>query len=91
MTPRQLEALEFIEGYWDKNQYAPSYADIAKGLGVSSTNTVYTILHRLERAGWIQKNQREHRSVRSTRRPAGAGAVLDAETESSVPPRNSAP
>lgn len=44
----------FLVGYIMENGYAPSVKEIADGTGLSSTNTVYCHLLKLEEEGKIQ-------------------------------------
>jgi len=81
MTPRQLQTLEFIEGFWDQWNYGPSYKDIGGYLEVSSPETVRGLLYRLRDNGYVTWSPKSHRSVRSLRKawdvprrtPAGGG------------------
>lgn len=55
LTLRQQQALDFIARYLRANNRAPSYREIARGLGVSSLNTVQGYLRALEERGLIQR------------------------------------
>jgi repressor LexA len=61
-TPRQLQVLRLIHEYQQKYHYSPTYAELARQLGVS-TITVFEHLESLERKGAIQRRRHEARSV----------------------------
>ena len=84
MTPRQLQTLKFIEGFWDEQQYGPSWKDIRTHLQVASDESVRGLLSRLKENGWVTWVHRHHRSVRSLRNPAGGGEGNGLGTEAEV-------
>jgi repressor LexA len=53
LTPRQRETLGFLEHFVAANGYPPTIRQICVGLGLSSTQTVYAHLHRLEEKGYL--------------------------------------
>jgi repressor LexA len=61
-TPKQLQILRLIHDYQQKHNYSPTYAELAKELGVS-TITVFEHLEALERKGAIRRRRHEARSV----------------------------
>ena len=61
-TPKQLQILRLIYTYQNGNGYSPTYAELAKELGVS-TITVFEHLEALERKGAIRRRRHEARSV----------------------------
>jgi repressor LexA len=61
-TPRQLQVLKLIHEYQVRNGYAPTYAELAKELGVS-TITIFEHMEALERKGAIRRRRHEARSV----------------------------
>lgn len=61
-TPRQLQVLRMIYEYQQKYHYSPTYAELARQLGVS-TITVFEHLQSLERKGAIRRRRHEARSV----------------------------
>ncbi len=61
-TPKQLQILRLIFDYQNQHGYSPTYAELAKDLGVS-TITVFEHLEALERKGAIRRRRHEARSV----------------------------
>src|SRR5258706_10491853 len=61
-TPKQLQILKLIHAFQDEHGYAPTYAELAKQLGVS-TITVFEHLEALERKNAIRRRRHEARSV----------------------------
>jgi repressor LexA len=61
-TPKQLQILRLIHDYQLKHSYSPTYAELAKELGVS-TITVFEHLEALERKKAISRRRHEARSV----------------------------
>lgn len=61
-TPKQLQILRLIYDYQQQHGFSPTYAELAKDLGVS-TITVFEHLEALERKGAIRRRRHEARSV----------------------------
>ncbi|MCZ7648322.1 MAG: transcriptional repressor LexA [Planctomycetota bacterium] len=61
-TPKQLQILRLIYDYQNTHGYSPTYAELAKDLGVS-TITVFEHLEALERKNAIRRRRHEARSV----------------------------
>src|ERR1043165_4954911 len=61
-TPKQLQILKLIQRFQDEHGYSPTYAELAKQLGVS-TITVFEHLEALERKNAIRRRRHEARSV----------------------------
>ncbi|MCK6471158.1 MAG: transcriptional repressor LexA [Planctomycetes bacterium] len=61
-TPKQLQILRLIFNYQKSHGFSPTYAELAKDLGVS-TITVFEHLEALERKGAIRRRRHEARSV----------------------------
>ena len=55
---------DFIKSYIQENQYPPSTREIGEGVGLSSTNTVYTQLHKLKEMGVITFLEGQPRTIR---------------------------
>jgi repressor LexA len=53
MTPKQKLVLDFIELYIKMKGYAPSYLNIAQGLGMKSKSNIHRLVHELETDGYI--------------------------------------
>src|ERR1700759_709712 len=64
-TPKQLQILKLIHQFQDEHGYSPTYAELARQLGVS-TITVFEHLEALERKGAIRRRRHEARSVEIT-------------------------
>lgn len=74
-TPRQLILLRAIWGWWQEKGYGPNFREIADRMGVSSTNGITEGLNRLQREGWLVRENLVPRSVRVTRRGAEAAGI----------------
>jgi repressor LexA len=61
-TPKQLQILQLIYRYQQEHGFSPTYAELAKELGVS-TITVFEHLEALERKNAIRRRRHEARSV----------------------------
>src|SRR5579862_6680379 len=61
-TPKQLQILKLIHQFQEEHGYSPTYAELAKQLGVS-TITVFEHLEALERKNAIRRRRHEARSV----------------------------
>ncbi len=57
LTTKQAEVLQFIKGFYKKNGYMPTYAEIGEGLEVSA-KTVFDTVSRMEKKGYIQRDRR---------------------------------
>jgi len=55
--------LDFIKSFVTKRGYAPSYAEIADGLGLSSQSTVHAHVENLQRKGFLTKRWNANRSI----------------------------
>ena len=64
LTQRQAEAFDFIVGFIREKKYAPSYEEIAVGMGIRSIATVHEHLRLLEQKGMIQRDRACRRSIR---------------------------
>ena len=66
LTKKQSETLECIRSFLGANNYAPSYRDIMKGMGIKSPATAYTHVQALKEKGYITLRNGEMRSVELT-------------------------
>jgi repressor LexA len=64
ITKRQKKALAFIINYRNINGYSPSYAEIAKGLGLKYVGCVTNFVRRLTERGFITYTPDQPRSIR---------------------------
>jgi len=75
LTKRQKEILSHIQGFIDKNGYAPSFEEMAESFGLSSVATVHEHISNLERKGYIRKTYNESRSIELVQKKEALGAV----------------
>lgn len=66
LTKRQTQILKVIKEFISENEYAPSYREIAKILGLSSVATVAEYISVLELKGYLTKNGVSARSLQLT-------------------------
>lgn len=66
LTKRQNEILDYIRGFIESNDYAPSYREIAKSLKLSSVATVAEYINVLELKGYITKQSACARALQLT-------------------------
>lgn len=64
MNTRQQRALNFIRGYLSSNSEAPTFAEIAEYIGVTSSASVFNILRALENMGLIVRTPNVSRGIR---------------------------
>lgn len=64
LTDKQLEILEIIKEYINKEKMAPSIREICEIAGLKSTSTVHSYLNRLESKGYIYRTDNCARSLR---------------------------
>ena len=57
LNKREKAILKYIEKQMNKNGYAPSVREIGQAVGLSSTATVHVYLLRLEKKGYIKKEE----------------------------------
>lgn len=63
LTKRQKQVLNFLEKYRSKHEYAPSLAEIAKHLGLSSVSTAHYHINALNKLGLIIKENNHPRAI----------------------------
>ena len=64
-TSRKEKAiLKFIEDQVKKNGYPPAVREIGKAIGLSSTATVHAYLEKLEKQGFIKKQDKKGRTLK---------------------------
>ena len=64
LTPKEQLIFAYIKENLKKNGYSPSIRDIRTALDIKSTSTVHTYLERLERKGYIHKENGKSRTLR---------------------------
>lgn len=63
LTKVQQDTLNFIKKFRDKNQYNPTYLDIAEHYGVSDT-AIHNRIRLIEKKGYIEKIPGKNRGFR---------------------------
>lgn len=53
MTPKQKLVLDFIKTYVEIKGFAPSYANIAAGIGLKSKSNIHRLVHELRKQGHL--------------------------------------
>lgn len=79
---RQQQICTFIAEYYDKNGFSPSYREIAEGVGLRSTASIYDYVKQLEENGSIQTIP-----VSGTRKVASSRSIMISKHERSIPQR----
>lgn len=64
LTPRNREVLAWIQEFWQKNQFFPTYRDIQHGLGYRSVSSVQNHIRRLKQAGLVVSDPDKARTLR---------------------------
>jgi repressor LexA len=96
VTRRQKEILDFLATFISRNGYAPSFEEIARGMGLKSLATVHKHITNLEKKGLLDRVHNRSRSIdvlppgartRSTDRLPLAGRIaagLPVETSETI-------
>lgn len=63
LTLAQHRVFRFIKAYWSNNQYAPTTAEIAEGIGIKSRGVVHRYLKALEDHGYIRLAPNKKRNI----------------------------
>lgn len=63
LTKKQKEIFNFIKSFIEKYNYAPSYREIAEGLGKKSPATVWQHVEMLQKKGYLRKISQTARSL----------------------------
>ena len=63
LTPMEMSIYKYIADTIENEGYAPSVRDICQALGIRSTSTVHSYLGKLDRKGYIRKDQNKSRAV----------------------------
>lgn len=66
LTKRQSEALDCIKAFLSEHDYAPSYRDIMRLMGIHSPATAYNHVQMLKEKGYIRLRDGQMRSVELT-------------------------
>ena len=63
MTPKQKLVLDFIKTYMEIKGFAPSYANIATGIGLKSKSNIHRLVHELKKQGFLDVKPHLVRSI----------------------------
>lgn len=63
LTKRQKQILDFIQGFLDSHEYAPSYEEIGEYFNLRSSATIHQHIEALREKGYIQKDFNSKRSL----------------------------
>ncbi len=64
MTPSQQRTLDFIQAYILRNGRAPTYPEIARGIGIQSQGTAHRYVKALLELGYLLNEEGSHRGLR---------------------------
>ncbi len=64
LDQKEQQIFDYIKENIKKKGYSPSIRDICSALNIKSTSTVHTCLERLEKKGYIQKENGKSRTLR---------------------------
>ncbi|PIQ43146.1 MAG: repressor LexA [Gammaproteobacteria bacterium CG11_big_fil_rev_8_21_14_0_20_46_22] len=62
-TPRMRDTLSFIKDYIKLHDYAPTVAEIARGLGLKSTGVTHRYIKQLEEVGMLRLVEGKRRNI----------------------------
>ena len=79
LNKREKAILKYIEKQINKNGYAPSVREIGQAVGLSSTATVHGYLLRLEKKGYVKKEEQKGRTLRLLKGEDGIDRTKKAE------------
>lgn len=68
LTPRQMEAMRFIQGHFDAKMCAPSYPEMMAALGLKSKSVVAWLVNGLIERGFLVRNRMAQRNLEILRR-----------------------
>lgn len=63
LTKKQKQVLDFIQSFIKDHGHAPSYEEIAQGLGLSSPSNIYVHVENLRIKGYLKKKWNANRSI----------------------------
>jgi SOS-response transcriptional repressor LexA len=64
MQPKHQLVFDFIKAYLRLHGVAPSYAVIAKGIGLKSKSNIHRIIHKLEEEGLVTVKPYKFNSIK---------------------------
>ena len=75
LTATQKALLEFIQGFWEANAFAPSYREIQKHFGYKAVGTVQDHVEALIQKGALQKSYSSHSKKARALMPRGTQTI----------------
>ncbi len=63
LTKKQKTVLDYVRGFLEEYGHAPSYEEIARGLGLSSVSTIHAHVENLKLKGYLTKRWNANRSL----------------------------
>ncbi len=63
LTKKQKLVLDYIRRFVEEHGHAPSYEEVAHGVGLSSPSTIHSHVEKLEQKGYIRKKWNANRSI----------------------------
>lgn len=76
MPPKHQLVFDFIKAYLRLHGVAPSYAVIAKGIGMKSKSNIHRIIHKLEEEGLVTVKPYKFNSIKIKDRSVREMATL---------------
>ena len=76
LTAKQTEVYEFIKGFMEKHGYAPTMAEIAKGIGISSRGVVHRYVSAIADEGLLGTVPNKRRNIVLTEEAANSSIPL---------------
>jgi SOS-response transcriptional repressor LexA len=68
MTPKRLQILRLIHGYWHHYQMGPTLQELANQMNVKSRSNMHYAIAALIKQGWLARISNESRGIALTRR-----------------------
>ncbi len=87
ITKKQKEVLNFIQSYSKKKGYAPTLEEICKHFRLSSVSTAHFHVARLEKDGYLKKENNRARAIRVSESETSASPTSVAKATSPQRPR----
>lgn len=79
VTPPMLRVMRFLQRYADSHDgVSPTYAEIARGVGVRSCSNISSLLDRLEERGFIVRLPHKRRAITLLKRVPDRDGPLNA-------------
>jgi SOS regulatory protein LexA len=81
ITKKQKEVLDFIKGYWDKHQVAPTQKEIKEAFGLKSFGSVQRYLKYLKESGHLENDWNARRGLKPVTEASTAKVQADSGVE----------